>query len=110
MRSSRACPPDTPGVQFADTVGTFLAEQPGQFLVAETAACGNGIVEVVTPVVVRLRAQGHGHGHLRHDGRAAPADEAAIGKQYAATGVRGLDGCIHAGGSRADHEHVRLGI
>ena len=105
-----ACPADAPGIHFADAVGAFLAEQPGQRLVAEAAPRGERIVEVMTPVVVRLRAQGHRNGHLRHDRRAAAPDQAAIGQQHAATGARGLDGGIHAGGSGADDEHVRLGV
>ena len=105
-----ACPADAPGVHFADAVGAFLAEQPGQRLVAETAPGGKGIVEVMTPVVVRLRAQSHRNGHLRHHRCAAAADQAAIRQQHAATGARGLDGRIHAGRPGADHEHVRLGV
>ena len=105
-----ARPADAPRVHLADTLGAFLAEQPGQRLVAEAAPGGEGIVEVMAPVVVGLRAQRHRNGHLRHDRCAAAPDQAAIGQQHAATGARGLDGGIHAGGSGADDEHVRLGV
>ena len=105
-----ACPADAPGIHFADAIGAFLAEQPGQRLIAEPAPRGERIIEMVMPVVVGLRAQSHCNGHLRHYRRAAAPDQAAIGQQHAATGARGLDGGIHAGGSGADDEHVRPGV
>ena len=109
MRPSCLAQPTPQAVHFANAGGAFLAQQLGKPFVAKAPAGRHGVVEVVAPVVLSLGAERHGHRHLRHDRGASSANQAAIGQEHAATGARGLDGCIHAGGPRADDQHVRLG-
>src|SRR5947208_16497751 len=62
------------------------------------------------PVIRRLRAERGGNRHLRHDGRAAAADQAAVDEENAATRARGLDRRIHAGTARSDDQDVGFDV
>jgi hypothetical protein len=98
-----ARPADPPPLHLADARRAFLAQEAREALVAQTAARFERVVVMMAPVVGRLRAERDRHRHLRHDGGAAAADQAAIGEEDAATRARGLDRRIHAGGARSDH-------
>ena len=98
--------PTPQAIHLADARGAFLAEQPRQRLVAEPAAGGQRVLVVMAPVVRRLGAERHRDRHLRHHGRAAAADQAAVDQQHAAAGARRLDRGIHAGRAGADHQHI----
>jgi hypothetical protein len=47
---------------------------------------------MVLPVVGRFLAERHCDGHLRHDGGAAAADQAALDQHDLRAGTRGADG------------------
>ena len=101
-----ARPADAPGIHLPDAGRAFLAKQARQRLVAEPAAGGERVLIVMAPVVGRLGAERHRDRHLRHHGRAAAADQAAVDQEHAAAGARRLDRGIHAGRAGADHQHV----
>ena len=61
---------------------------------------------MMAPVVGRLGAERDRDRHLRHHGRAAAADQAAVDQQHAAAGARRLDRGVHAGRAGADHQHI----
>src|SRR5262249_43339084 len=64
---------------------------------------------MVAPMVRLLRANCHRDGHLRHHGRTAASDQAAVDQQHATAGARGFDRGIHAGAARPDDEDVGFG-
>ena len=76
-----ARPADAPVVHLADAVGTLLAQEPREALVAESAAGFQRVVVVVAPVVRRLAPERDRDRHLRHDGGAAAPDQAAVGER-----------------------------
>ena len=102
-----AGPAHAPAVHLADHFRTLFAEQSREGRVAQAAPGREGVREVVLPVVGFLLAHRHRHGHLRHDGCAPPADEAAVGKDDLRAGAGGLEGRVHTGAAGADHQHVR---
>ena len=99
-------PADTPLVQAADRIGSVLAQDARQALVAQAAASRDGVGQVIAPVVRHLLAERHRHRHLRHHGRAAPADQAAIDQQHRRVRLVGRDRGGHAGRAGTDHQHV----
>jgi hypothetical protein len=64
----------------------------------------------MAPVVGDFLAERHRHRHLRHDGRPAAADQAAIDQEDTAARPRRLDRGIHAGRAGADHQHVGVNL
>ena len=101
-----ARPADAPRLHLADAVRAFLAQQPRQPLVAEPAPGFERVVVVEAPVIRRLRAERDRDRHLRHDGGAAAADQAAVEQEHVATCARSLDRGIHAGAARSDDQDV----
>ena len=63
--------------------------------------------EMMAPMIRHLLAQRDRDRHLRHDRGAAAADQAAIDQQHVGVRLVGRDRRRHAGGARADHQHVR---
>jgi hypothetical protein len=62
---------------------------------------------VQTPIVVALLGERGGDGHLRHDRRAAAADQTLVEEHNApGTGARSRDRGVHAGAARADNQHI----
>ncbi len=100
-------PADMPALHAADRIGPVLAQKDGKAFVAQAAARGERVGQMILPVIGRLLAQGHGDRHLRHHRGAAAADEAAIDEQDIGARLIGRDRRRHAGGARADHQHVR---
>ena len=101
-------PADAPGIHLLDAFGALLAEQPRQRLVAEAAAGGQRVLEVIAPMVRRLGAERDGNRHLRHHGGAAAADQASVDQQHLTAGAGGLDRGVHPGRAGADHQHIGL--
>ena len=101
-----ARPPDAPVLHLADAGRAFLAQEARQPLVAQAAPRFERVVVVKAPVIRRLRTEGDRDGHLRHHGRAAAADQAAVGEQHAAARAGGFDRRIHAGPARSDDQDV----
>ena len=105
-----ARPADAPRVHLADAVGRVFAQKPRQIFVAQSAAGGERVVQVMLPIVRRFFAKRRRHRHLRHHGGAAAADQAAVGEQHFCAAARSLDRRIHAGGAGADHQHVGVDV
>ena len=103
-------PADAPGVHRANAVRAFLAQQAGEGLVAQPAPGGEGVVQVIGPVIRRFLAERDRDRHLRHHRRAAAPDQAAVGEQHGRPGARRLDRRIHAGAACSDDEHVGLDV
>ena len=101
-----ARPADVPGVHLPDGARPILAEQRRKPGVAEPASCRQRIGEMMLPVIRHVLAERGRHGHLRHDGRAAAPDQAAVDEQHADVLLRGRERGRHAGAARADDEHV----
>ena len=101
-----ARPAHLPRVHLADARGAVLAEHGREALVAQAAPCGQRVGEVVFPGIRRLLAKGCRHGHLGHHGRAATADEAAVGEDHGGPGACGFKRGIHARAACANHQNV----
>jgi hypothetical protein len=101
-----ARPADAEAVHLLDAGGRVLAQKLRQRRAAEPTSGGDRIAIVIGPVVRRLRAERDGDRHLRHHGRAATPDQAAVDEHDRRAGARRLDRCIHAGRAGADHQHV----
>jgi hypothetical protein len=103
-----ARPADSPLVHFADARGALLAEQLREFRVAQAAAGLEGVGKMVLPVVGLFLAHRDCHGHLRHDGRAAAPDQAAIHQQHPGACARRRNRRVHAGATGPDDQDVSL--
>ena len=101
-----ARPAHFPRVHLADARGAVLAEHSREALVAQASPCCEGVGEVIFPGIGRLFAKGDRHGHLRHDGGAATADEAAVGEDHGGAGACGFKRGIHACAACANHQNV----
>lgn len=99
-------PSDVPCVHLLNSCRRLLAQDRGKALIAKSASCGERISEVTVPVVVHLIAEGGGHRHLRHNSRAAAADQAAIDEHRIRAAIVGSDRGRHACRTRADNEHA----
>ena len=99
-------PADLPVLQLADGVHTFLAQQPGEAFVAQTAPGGQRVLQMVRPVILGLLADGGGNGHLCHHRGAAASDQAAVDEDGAAARFRGGDGGGHSGPACTDDRDV----
>ena len=58
------------------------------------------------PVIRHLFTQRNGNRHLRHDGCAAAANQAAVNQRRLTALVRCGNGRTHAGTARADNQHI----
>ncbi|MNL45229.1 hypothetical protein D3C87_1678600 [compost metagenome] len=105
-----ARPAHAPALQQPDRIHALFAQQARQRLAAQAAARAQRVFVVMAPMVFGLLAQRGGHRHLRHDGRAAAADQAAVGQHHPAARLRGCHGGAHARRARADHQDVGVDI
>jgi hypothetical protein len=103
-----ARPAHAPAVHLQDAFRAFLAQQARQALVGQPAAGPDGVGEVMAPMVGRLRPERDRDRHLRHHGRAAASDQAAVGEKHLRARARRLDRRIHAGAARSDDQDIRF--
>ena len=101
-----ARPADAPAVHLADAARPVLAQQPRERRLAQAAPRGERVGVMVAPVIAPLVLEGCRDRHLRHDGRPAASDQAALGEQHRAAAARGLERRVHAGAAGPDHENV----
>ena len=101
-----ARPASTPRVHLQDAAGPLLTQQGHQLLVAQAATRFDRVGCMHGPVVWFFVSERGGHGHLRHDGRAAPADEALVHQQDGRSTTRRGDGRVHARAACADDQDV----
>ena len=101
-----ARPVGAPAVHLEDPRGAVLAQQPRQSFVAQLPSRGQGVLEVVGPVVRLFVADGRGNGHLRHDGGAAAAHQGLVQQQHRRVLPGRGNGRVHAGAARAHHQNV----
>ena len=78
-----ARPADAPGIELADAGGRLLAQKLRQAFVAKAAAGSDGVVVMMARRVGHFFAKRHRDRHLRHDRRAAAADQAAVDEENA---------------------------
>jgi hypothetical protein len=87
-----ARPADAPALHLANAGRRLMAQDRGERLVAQSATRGERVREMQFAAVGRLFRQCSRHRHLRHDRRAAAADEAFIDQQHrGGPGPRGGD-------------------
>jgi hypothetical protein len=103
-----ARPAHAPAVHLQDALRAFLAQQARQALVGQPAARPDGVGEVMAPMIGCLRPERDRDRHLRHHGRAAASDQAAVGEKHLRARARRLDRRIHAGAARSNDQDVGL--
>ena len=100
-------PADSPLRHLADPRWRVAAKQGGEIFVAEAAPGCERVVEMRLPIIWTFFAERRRYRHLRHDRRAAAADQALIGQQdMPGPGARRRDRRVHAGASGPDNQHI----
>ena len=101
-----ARPVGPPAVHLEDSRRAVLAQEPGQPLVAQLAARGQRVLEVIGPVVGLFVADGGGNGHLRHDGGAAAAHQGLVQQQHGRLFPGRGNGRVHARAAGSHHQNI----
>jgi hypothetical protein len=100
------CPANLPAIHLADAARSVLAKQPREAFVAKAASGSKRIRQMIFPMIRGLFAEGCCDRHLRHHGRPAAADQAAVGKNDRSALPRRFQRRIHACATGADHQNV----
>ena len=94
-------PADPPLRHLADPRWRVAAEQGGEIFIAKAAPGGERVLEVRLPIIWTFLAERRRYRHLRHDCRAAAADQ-----QHCCARARRRDGRVHAGAAGPDNQHI----